>query len=418
MTVQPATLGPSGLDFAPSILIVGDSRLQRRILVCCLEGRDLTIREAGSVDAAFDACEDDLPDIIICDWVMPVEGGLDLCRRVRERFSETYVYFIMLTTQLEKSELARALEDGADDFLVKPVHAAELDGRVAAGARVLSMQRSLRKKNRIITRTLNRMRKMNDELERDLSEARKLQSALVPSAPIRWGDIEATFFLRSAGHVGGDLVGAITVSDREALVYSLDVSGHGIASALITARIAAWLGSAGARESVALRRDGQTVHARDPVEICAELNELFLTNFSTEHYFTIAIAHLDTQSGACRIVQAGHPYPLVQRGDGGVEFVGDGGLPIGLIGEAGYTAHDIRLGPGDRLLMYSDGVTESETAEGGMLGETGLADIVTRLAERRGQPFLDGIADGVLAAADELADDLSAVVIEYPRATV
>ena len=103
------------------------------------------------------------------------------------------------------------------------------------------MTRELSEKNRLITATLNEMSALYDALDRDLVEARKMQQSLVRERFRDFGTAEVSLLLKPSGHVGGDLVGFFQAGPGKLAVYSIDVSGHGIASALLTARLAGYL---------------------------------------------------------------------------------------------------------------------------------------------------------------------------------
>ena len=154
---------------------------------------------------------------------------------------------------------------------------------------------------------------------------------------------------------------------------------------------------------------------RDPAETLARLNHIILSDIDTDHYFTIALAEVDLACGRVRLAQGGHPHPAVQRRSGAVEFVGKGGLPIGLIGAASFDQVEVALGPGDRLLIYSDGLTECAAPDGTLLDEAGLARLMTELRQTRGPAFLESLfwklADHAQDA--DLADDVSAILLEF-----
>lgn len=221
--------------------------------------------------------------------------------------------------------------------------------------------------------------------------------------------------LRSSGHVGGDLVGMYPISETRIGLYGIDVSGHGISSALMTARLAGYLSGVTPDQNVALRRlpDG-TYAPRPPGQTIAALNDLFLNEMETELYFTLLLADVDLESGRVVMAQAGHPYPAVQRANGTVEAVGCGGLPVGLIPGATFEEFEVWLRPGDRLMIHSDGIVECATQDGTLLDDEGLAAILGDLRQTRGMACLKSLvwklAD--FAGDDQFADDVSAILLE------
>lgn len=161
--------------------------------------------------------------------------------------------------------------------------------------------------------------------------------------------------LHSAGHVGGDLVGVFPAGPNHLGIYAIDVSDHGISSALMTARLAGYLSSASVAQNMALRYDDDgRVQVLPPDEVIAKLNTAVLDELKTDLYFTLLLADLDLRSGAVRMAQAGHPHPLIQRADGRIEQQGPGGLPVGLVEGATVEGFSTTLAPGDRM-PQSDG---------------------------------------------------------------
>ena len=395
------------------MLVADDSRAQRRILAASLRSWGYTVNEAGTGDAALAQCMTDPPDIVICDWIMPGLHGPDLCRAVRRFRKDRYVYVILLTSKSGSERIAEGLESGADDYLSKPLNPVELRARLTAGHRILRMERDLHAQNRLVTDTLERITQVYKTLDRDLCEARKLQRSLVPAHGGCFMTGQVTYLFQPSGPIGGDLVGQFRLSEDRVGVFAIDVSGHGIASALITARVAGWLSGAQPEQNLALQWQGSKVVARPPHEVCRKLNEIFNSEIDTEHYFTMALAIVDFSTGLATVVQAGHPPPLVQRATGEVEFIGEGGLPIGLIDDATYDSFEVQLNEGDRMFLYSDGLTECESKSGIALAEQGLAAIFRRHPATSGHAFIDELSADLMAWRQVSAfdDDLSGVLI-------
>lgn len=161
------------------VLVVDDSKAQRRVLSLSLERWGYHVTEAGSAEEALRLCAGQTFDIVLSDWVMPGMSGLEFCKAFRALPNDRYGYFVLLTSKSEKGEIADGLDGGADDFLIKPVNSDELHARLRAGERLIGMQRELVEKNRLIGATLDELQKVYDSLDRDLIEARKLQQTLV-----------------------------------------------------------------------------------------------------------------------------------------------------------------------------------------------------------------------------------------------
>jgi len=401
---------------APRVLIVDDSRLQRKILSSSVKRWGFEVQEAGSGEEAIEICKTMKPDLVLSDWMMPGMNGLEFCNAFRELSGDRYGYFILLTSKSEKNEIAMGLEAGADDFVTKPVDGNELRARITAGERILRMQRELTEKNRLITDTLDELQRLYDSLDSDLLEAKKLQQSLIRERHRRFDAGDLSLMLRSSGHVGGDLVGFFPAQDGHLGLFSIDVSGHGISSALMTARLAGYLSATAPDQNVALQKQADGSFAFLPPEDVIEmLNDLVLDEMETEHYFTLLLADVELTTGRVRMAQAGHPHPAIQRRDGRIEQQGPGGFPVGLMSGISFTQFEAQLHPGDRILLLSDGVTECPGRNGEMLEETGLAALMTELANVSGPAFFEALLWklGEFAGDDSFPDDVSGILFEY-----
>lgn len=383
------------------VLLVDPSRAQRRMLSIQLGRAGYRVVETGDGLAALQMCRDLEPDLILSDSTPGALSGLELCRAHRALARQSYGYFILLTSSTDRADIAVALGAGADDFLIKPVASAELLARIRAAERVLDMHDDLAATNRELQRTLERLHQAQDQMTADLREARKLQQAMIRERQRSFGPFRVSLLMRPAGMIGGDFVGFHQLDDRTVGLHAVDVSGHGVASALLTARVAAQI------DALADRR------AR-PATLVATLNDMMLDGPLTDAYLTMVYARLDLSTHRLRLVQAGHPHPFIQRAAGGIERVGQGGLPVGVLDSARYDEIEVALEPGDRMLIVSDGITDAASCRGEPLGEDGLRAILQLNAPLSGHALLESMCWSVAAfASGERADDLSAVLIEH-----
>lgn len=398
------------------VLVVDDSRAQRRVLVATLTRLGFDVIEAESGEEALLILGSTHIDLVLSDWMMPGMTGLELCRQFRKMPRDQYGYFILLTSKNEKGAVARGLDIGADDFLTKPISPDELRARISAGDRILRMERELNEKNRLVIATLDEISTLYDALDRDLVEARKMQMSLVKDKLRDFGQSQVSLLLKPSGHVGGDLVGCFDGGNGTVAIYAIDVSGHGIASALLTARIAGYLTDGTPARNVAFEAvPGQGFRIRPPDQVAQTLNELMVSELKSDLYFTMTLAYVDQGTGDVQIAQCGHPNPAVIASDGAVRFHGTGGLPIGLVTDATYETHRFKIAPGERLVLYSDGFTECRDAADEELEEGGLAQLLTKNAGLRGGEFFEALTWDLDRFADGQAmpDDISSVVLDY-----
>ncbi|MEO0748717.1 MAG: SpoIIE family protein phosphatase [Pseudomonadota bacterium] len=398
------------------MLVVDDSRAQRKMVCKLMERQGYAVLEAESGLAALELCRDQIPDLVLSDWMMPGMDGFEFCEAFRQLPRDRYGYFILLTSRGDKEDVTRAFDAGADDFLTKPVNVHELGVRIRAGERIFTMEQELNDKNRIIHATLDELQSVHDGINRDLIEARKLQSSLVRDRYRDMGRAKISLMLRSSGHVGGDLVGMFPIDDDRVGIYGIDVSGHGISSALMTARLAGFLTAGVPDQNIALTKNKKGHYRpRDPKETMALLNERIINEIDTELYFTMLLAIFNQTTGELVFTQAGHPSPFVQRASGCVEIVGSGGLPVGLIETAEFDQCATTLRPGDRFLIHSDGITECSKPTGELYGDDGLSLSLARHKDVHGQTCLDALLDDMVqfSGCAEFDDDVSTVLLEF-----
>jgi sigma-B regulation protein RsbU (phosphoserine phosphatase) len=376
---------------------------------------DLEVLEAENGPEALRLCRAQRIDIVLSDWRMPGMSGPELCGALRARDPGHYCYFILLTAHDEQA--TAALDSGADDFLAKPVDPAELRARMRAGLRILEVEERLRERNRVVSQSLSRIKDLNTLLQRDLEAARRLQHSMVPERDMRMNNTRISLMLQSCGQVGGDLIGSYPIDRRRIGVFALDVAGHGVASALVTARLSGVL--SGPRDRSPAFRWSRGRHVpRPPEETVALLNEGALKRLTSEHYFTLILAEVDTATGRVAFCQAGHPRPILLRADGGTECRGSSGFPVGLLPEATYERHELTLQPGDRLFMASDGLSDARGPEGRTLGQEGIMRMLRSHRDHSGVPMLDRMLAEVREGTgpQPCEDDISAVLIEFARA--
>lgn len=388
------------------VLVVDDSRAQRHLLAVQLARWGYAVTEAGTGAEALALARAQDFDFVISDWMMPGLTGPELCQAFRALPRDGYGYFILLTSKSGQEAIATGLDGGADDFLTKPVAAVELRARLRAGDRILGMQAELLAKN-------HALRRIHDALEADLSQARRLQQSLIRDRYRSYPAGAVSLMMRPSGHVGGDLVGMVDLMPGRVGLYAVDVAGHGVAAALMTARLAGLLSEGTGERNIAFEvaSDGRR-RIVPPDQVALRLNRLMADEFGVEQYFTLVWAECDLVSGQGALVQAGHPHPLILRAGGGVEVVGQGGFPIGLLPEADWQPVDFILNPGDRLLIPSDGLTECPGPDG-ELGLSGLSRLLRRTADLEGRAALAAIESALSAyAGAEFPDDVSAILFD------
>jgi len=394
-----------------SILVVDDTPANLQVLAGMLKDRGYKVRPVPSGKLALLAAERDPPDLILLDINMPEMNGYQVCEHLKadDKLKGIPIIFISaLTDQLDK---VKAFATGGVDYITKPFQMEELHARVEIHLKLRRLQIELEKTNA-------RLSQINARMSRDLQAAAKIQESFLPPEALSVPGVNFAWIYQPCDELAGDGLSIIPLGDGQVGVYILDVSGHGVASALLSVTLSRLLSPPSEPSSILVRNgDRGRVDIVPPVDVAARLNQLFPFDTATEQLTTMIYGILDTATGTFRYISAGHPGPvhLPYRGD--PVILESAGFPIGLAEEA-YQQRSIRLGAGDRLFLYSDGVPEALDPNGIPFGS---ARILETTAHERSEPLQESVENllGEITrwlGAGRSHDDISILAIEMPVA--
>jgi len=410
--LTPQKLESAGEQTA-SILIVDDTPANLQVLAGMLKERGYKVRPAPSGKLALLAAERDPPDLILLDINMPGMNGYEVCEHLKadELLGGIPVIFISaLTEQLDK---VKAFATGGVDYITKPFQMEELHARVETHLKLRRLRTELEDANVLLA-------KANCRMSRDLQAAAKIQEAFLPRNLPRVPGTEFAWIYRPCDELAGDGLNIIPLNHENIALYVLDVSGHGVASALLSVTLSRLLSLPSDPASILVRGAdiSNVFDITPPAEVAAELNRLFPFDLATTQFATMVYGVLNVASGEFRYVSAGHPGPVHLSRDATPRILESQGSPIGLADDA-YEERSIRLAAGDRLYLYSDGVPEAMDADGTAFGEA-------RLLSAIGRERSESLDHGVATLADSITqwrglekpqDDISVLAVEFSVAT-
>lgn len=261
---------------------------------------------------------------------------------------------------------------------------------------------------------------VNRQLRDDLEAAADVQRALLPSGTPEVPGLEVVWTLRPCQELAGDILNIYRLDERHVVLYLVDVSGHGVAAALSSVTVSRLL-SANSRRAIlfkASRKGAEGPLPAAPAVVAARLHDHFQFDTRTAQFFTLFYGVLDTATSSLRYVSAGHPPPIWLAKNRPPQFLATTGPPVGLLPNPDFEDTTLGLREGDRLYLYTDGVTEAEDARGRELGRDRLLE---RVAAARDLPLRESV-DDILAAIDRWcghrspADDLSLLALEVSAA--
>jgi sigma-B regulation protein RsbU (phosphoserine phosphatase) len=369
----------------PRILIADDQPDLLDALRLLLKGEGIEFDTVTSPDAALSLLQSRAFDLVLMDLnytgdTTSGREGIDLLARVQA--IDALLPVIVMTGWGSVDLAVEAMRRGVRDFVQKPwdnAHLlATLRQEIAAG----------------------RARRDLDAAERrELAEALKIQRRLLPQhvPQIDGWEIAATW--QPASGVGGDCFDAIRFHDTRLAISIADVVGKGIPAALLMSNVQAAV-RAFASEAV------------EPCALCQQVNRILCGNIAEGRFISFFYCVLDATAGVLTYANAGHHPPILVRADGGVERLGVGGPVLGVIADAEYEQAQVSLAPGDRIVLFTDGLTEACNDAGDDFGEPRLID-AARAHRDCSAPALEArLIDAVAAfTGGRLQDDATLIVM-------
>src|SRR5580692_6870031 len=397
ITVQPA-----------SILVVDDAPANLQVLAGMLKERGYKVRPVPSGKLALQAARRDPPDLILLDINMPEMNGYEVCEHLKADDTLKGIPVIFISALTEQLDKVKAFAMGGVDYITKPFQMEELHARVETHLKLRRLQVELEESN-------SRLERVNVRMSRDLEAAAKIQKTFLPSAAPRIPGTEFAWHYRPCDELAGDGLNIVPLGDGKVGLCILDVSGHGVSSALLSVTLCRLLSPPSEPSSILIRDRAalDRLEITPPAEVADCLNRLFPFDMATEQFATLMYGVLDVANGDFRHVSAGHPGPLLLPADGPPVILESPGFPIGLAEEA-YAERRVHLGAGDRMYLYSDGLPDAMNADGERFGEVRLLEAIERC---RAEPLRVGLASllGEIArwqGAKRPQDDSSILAVE------
>lgn len=399
-----------------TVLIADDDPMSRNLLRFQLEQWGHTVLAAENGSQAWELFQAHDCELVITDWLMPGLTGIELLQRIRAANREQYTYVVLLTSISERQAMLTGMAIGADDFLTKPVEPDELRARLQPSLRITDLERRLAERHRELEKRNKQLSLTNARMKRDLDAASKIQRAFLPHQGLDLPDVKFAWNYTPCTELAGDMLNVLPLDDEHIAVYVLDVSGHGVQAALLAVAASRYLSRHQEPSSVLWQRcDGSSDYRLlPPAAVAGRLNENLTAQDLREQYFTLIYGILNSRTGEFRYTVAGHPPAALISAAGEVTFLPGDGLPIGIT-ETDFDEHLVVLKPGDRLVLYSDGLVENMNDALDLFGN---ARLLETLQSTLRQP-LDAMLSNLVQTAEAWRgdrpadDDLSLLTLEF-----
>ncbi|MCW2278508.1 PP2C family protein-serine/threonine phosphatase [Heliophilum fasciatum] len=381
------------------ILVVDDVVTNVELMKLQLSRAGYQILTASNGEEALEIIRRSLPDLILLDVMMPGMNGFEVCAALKDDPHTQLIPVVLVTALHEVEDRIKGIEAGADDFISKPFNRVELLTRVRSLLRIRKLYRQLE-------RSYQEIEAKNAILTEELKMARHVQQHLLPAKYPALSKLTFSVVYRPTIEIGGDFYDFLNVSDQEVGLFLSDVSGHGVSAAMLTMVI-----------STIMRAVAQKV--QEPGAVLKQINEQFSTMVEGELTGTFVTAFsvlINQATGEVKYGNAGHPTPILIRGDGRtVERLDTDGFPLGLFDYSNYEQKVVQMEPGDKLVLYTDGIYDVMNKQRRILGMNKFMDIVWELRQLDAHSLSDEIMRRIhdFAGGAAQPDDICLMVVEY-----
>jgi phosphoserine phosphatase RsbU/P len=375
---------PSAIDSPPARLLVADDQpdvLEALRWLLTAEGYEPEF--VSSTEAVLERLRASPFDLLLMDLnytrdTTSGREGLELITKVRALDGSLPI--VVMTGWGSIDTAVEAMRRGAKSFVQKPWEDVTLleiverevqDGRAA--------------------------RRRDHKQQREAEEARLIQRGLLPTTTPQVKGIDLSVTWLPADGVGGDCFDTLGFGDVLGVSIA-DIAGKGLPAALLMSNLQA-----------AVRAFAQD--AVSPASINNSINRLLCRNMASGRFATFCYARIEPASGRIVYSNAGHNPPLLIRPGGTVEKLGDGGMVLGIFPDNQYEQAELTLTAGDRLLFYTDGITEARNPEGDEYGEDRLAEVALAVREGSAETIKDAVLTNVNAFTNEKFEDDATLIV-------
>jgi phosphoserine phosphatase RsbU/P len=374
------------VDAAPGssrVLVVDDDDALARVMARTLRGRGFDSDVALSGAEARKLLQAQDYALALLDVRLPDESGYGLLEHIKAVRPDTAVVMI---SGVDDAELGKAaLDHGANGYFVKPVGATQLYLLAVANIR----RRTLEIEHR---ESVDRLEDAVAQRAEQMRKAAELQSGMLPASPFREDGFEIAAHFTAAREISGDFYDWYRTDGAQITLSLGDVMGKGLTASLMMATARAALRGVAGMSPL----DTGIQHAAGVMSAALEVNQAYLTLFHCT---------FDPASGDLVYVDAGHGHARVLRGELGQELLPERSAPIGMFPDTKFVTGGLNLGPGDSLVVYSDGLLD-------LRPDLAIRDVQLPVEARQAasaQEMVDILARG--ARDRELMDDVTVVAL-------
>lgn len=374
---------------ANTILVADDDPAIRKLIEALLKKSGYDVITAGDGQEVLDILKHKQPALLLLDGEMPRLTGFETCRLVKTNPQFTDTPIIFLTALSNATDKVEGFQSGGADYLIKPVEKTELLARIQCHLE-LAVTRQMLKRKAYYLEVI-----AQDGLQK-LEEVRSGQESLLAS-PESFPNLRLGVKFHPASVAGGDFYEIACPADDTVALLVADVAGHDLSTPFIT----------GALKALAASFINE---ATPPAEVLGAFNRGLLKILGATQYVTACCAMISISRMEIDLASAGHPPAMIQKTNGNVDVVDLVGDPLGMHADAVFGQQRIRVAPGDRIFLYTDGLIEGYRDPDGrtMRARWGMEQLRQQLKAQRWLPvgqLVDSIVDELLEPTGWVSQD-------------
>lgn len=378
------------------VLLVDDMAVNRKLLRWMLQEDEHETIEASNGEEAVALFEDEQPDMVLLDVIMPVMNGYETARMIKKKAGDRYVPIIFLTAISDDDALAKCLASGGDDFLTKPFNELILQAKIKAHSRIQELSDQLNEKNKKLVYYQQHTQREHEIIEHVFENA--LSESFLNS-----GNID--YYMSPMSAFNGDVMLAAPSPSGGLYVMLGDFTGHGLSAAVGAIPVS--------RVFFAMTKRGASIG-----DIAAEMNE-HLLNLLPDYMFCAAtIAEISATGEELVMWCGGLPDAVIIAPDGNIErFVTSMHMPLGALEDDEFErdVYTLKMHQGAQLFLHSDGMIESTNKQGEMFGEDRFHALFKEESVLSSSNRVKSIIEHFnryVGLDDEQDDDISLVALE------
>lgn len=306
------------------------------------------------------------PGLVVFDGETDLESALGIARRLEH----LWVHRIVAIGQETMDRLPATWLNDFDDILPMPIRPAEFQARIAVADRLYKLESKLRRSNSRVEEADKIIARVNRQMLQDQYAVAKIQTALLPSSLPAISEAEFAWTYKPRTEVAGDGLNVFRLDEAHVGFYVLDVSGSGTPAALLSVLLSRQISPFPVQSTLlkSLVKESPGYRLNTPSEVLSELNRTFPFDSERIQFFTMFYGVLNIRTGNLRYAVAGHPLPVLTHAGMPPRYLIGGGYPIGFVDDAVYEEHQIDMCHGDRLFIFTDGLSEAHDDGGRQFG--------------------------------------------------